>query len=115
MENTKKLRDLLRAVAERGQYGHRRTPKDFFMTGTYCEYYWSACTDLMDYETWQKLSKFAARYRRFVNYYEEIFPEWEETKKVTYADNSTDSVQVSKKLGKIRRVQVEAPWGDACF
>lgn len=105
---------LLIQLAKIGQYGHARTPKSFSMGDSYCEYYWSPGKHLLTFEQWQKVAKLSYRYKRYCHYVEEILPEWEETGKIYWADNSVEVIQRNK-FGEKRTVPISAPGGDICF
>lgn len=111
------------ALAKRGQYGHSRSPKNFYMSDPddnkagngYCDYYHSWAHWDMTFEQWRKIARLSKRYRRLIHYITEIKPQWKDTAERTlWGDNSVDVVQVSI-TGQKRTVQVKAPSGDACF
>ena len=106
------LADKLRAIAKRGQYGHSRTPANFYMSDSYCSYYHSRAKDLVSFEEWQKIARLSKRYHRFVRWYKENMY----TKgKVTYwMDNSISAEYTNVETGKTETRMIEAPHGDVC-
>jgi hypothetical protein len=108
------LSKLLVTIARRGQYGHSRTPRTFYMGDGYCEYYWSSSNRDVTFEQWQKIAKLSKRYHRYVHYVEEVLPAWKTVENVYYADNSIEAVQRDRH-GRTRQVMTKAPGGDACF
>lgn len=121
------LRTLLVSLARKGQYGHSRTPKNFYMGDPdrlvagkrdphtlYCEYYWSWAKFDMTYEQYQRVARLSCRYRRFVHYVTEVLPAWQPVREIHFADNSVEVVEVSRD-GVERQRLVRAPGGDACF
>lgn len=55
-----------------------------------------------------------SRYRAILRYLREVEPEWTETGRTHYADNSTE-VDETDKYGRTRRRMITCPYGDACF
>jgi hypothetical protein len=111
----KKLAALLRTLAERGQYGHARTPASYYMTPSYCSFYHNNYGFVVpDHETWIRVCALSARYHRFVGYVREVLPAWREIERINFMDNSIEAVQESR-TGERRRVMVKAPSGDVCY
>jgi hypothetical protein len=109
-----KLSNLLKEIAKLGQYGQSRNPKSFFISDSYCDYYWSPGKMKCDFDTWKKLAVLSARYQRFVNYIEEIKPEWKIINTMYFADNSI-AVEELSKMGTSRQRMTHFPHGDVCF
>lgn len=110
-----KVAPALRDLARWAQYGQPRTPANLHVGESYTSFYWDNHSRLIkDFETWQRVAALSERYKRFVYYCREIKPQWSEVKKVYYADNSVESVQVSN-TGVRREVLVVGPSGDVCF
>lgn len=105
---------LLRELARKGQYGHSRTPRNYYMCESYCDYYWSRATSMMTYEQWKAVYRLSTRYHRMIGYVTEVLPEWEDGKKIYYADNSISMVQHGKD-GQERTIQIKPPSGDLCY
>lgn len=131
--------DRLRHLAKQGQYGHVRDPHNYYPsdnTMSECPWDWMhkeiyrvplyASTGKVyawrivseptkfNYDSWKKFCEFARRYRRFYYYLTEILPDWKETRKFYYADNSIEVEEVDKSGNKRQRMTV-APSGDVCF
>jgi len=108
------LSDKLRKLAARGQYGHSRTPANYYMTGGYCEYYWSHSTDLFPtLAEWDKAAALLDRYHRLLQWADTNL--WQDTGKPTYwGDNSVSIQQVHVQTGKTRTRMITAPHGDVC-
>lgn len=109
--NQSRLAKLLTQIAAKGQHGHRRTPRNYFISGDYCGYYHSAIFDCT-FEDWKRLAKLSERYKRFC----ERVEGWKEVpnSRTHYADNSIEATEVSRQ-GQRRTVMVLAPGGDACY
>ena len=105
-----KIRDHARA----GQYGHSRTPRNFYMGTSYCSFYWDNHGRFKSHKEWIAAATLLGRYQRFVQYMTEVLPEWKEVRKVLYMDNSTEVEEVDRH-GNTRRRQTVAPSGDACY
>jgi len=111
------LAGILKELARRGQYGHSRTPDDFYISPGGHSYYWSHSRDLgvTSQAMWDRLAELSARYRRFVNYCHEVMPGWKDTGNVRrWADNSVEKEQASSDR-TTRWVMVDGPHGDVCF
>ena len=119
-----RLAEVLRDAAAAGQYGHSRTPDNFYLrdprdkTGPGATYWIRKGLNgrdagLTDAEV-LRLGELAARYRRLVHLAREVWPHWEAVGRVHYADNSIEEEQVARD-GRTRRVMVLAPGGDRCF
>lgn len=110
------LAAMLRKLAHAGQYGHSRTPRNYYMTTSYCSFYWDNHGRFVpDHETWVRVAALSARYHRFCMYVEETAPRWVEVNRTYWADNSVDSHQVSADGTQTRTVQLTAPHGDVCY
>jgi hypothetical protein len=109
------LAQYLRQLARNGQHGHTRTPADYYMTGSYTSFYWDNRGVVPDHATWQRVASLSARYHSFRHYCREVLPEWRETSRVFYADNSVEAVEASAITGETRRVMVTPPSGDRCY
>ena len=108
-----KTSEVVRKIAARGQYGRPVAPAGLYLTESYTSFYWEAPTGIT-FDQWKSAVKLLGRYRRFRNYVLEILPQWKEVKKIYWADNSVDSVQVSVD-GRERRVMIAPPSGDLCY
>ena len=131
--------DRLRFLAKQGQYGHVRQPHNYYPsdnTMSECPWDWmnrevariplkhpdgsvyahkiASEPTMFNYNNWKKFCEFARRYRRFYYYLTEILPEWKETKKINYMDNSVEVEEVDKNGNKRQRMTV-SPHGDLCF
>lgn len=106
--------DLIRTLSKRGQYGHARTPHNFYMQGGYSARYWSG-TGQESQAEWDKASQVLARYHRYVDYCTNTLPGWHTTSLINYMDNSTEARQVCKCDLHTRTVQLTPPSGDLCF
>lgn len=107
------LSEKLRIIAKRGQYGHSRTPANFYMVGEYCSYYWSHCTDIVTFEEWQKLAKLSKRYHRYLSWYKKnMFVQGEKT---YWMDNSVTAEYIHIETGETEIRTLVAPGGDICF
>jgi hypothetical protein len=67
-----------------------------------------------DAEQLHALMRLQDRYAAYRHYLTEVMPEWHVTDRIPYADNSVVHVETNR-WGGTRRVEVEAPHGDACF
>lgn len=54
------------------------------------------------------------RYLEIVHYLREVEPEWQETRRISYMDNSVVAVETNK-YGQTRNRAITPPSGDACF
>jgi hypothetical protein len=68
----------IRIAAARGQYGHCRTPRHFFMGQAWSRYEWSGCRDLFTYDVWKRADLLLQRYQRICRYYDALKPTWRE-------------------------------------
>lgn len=59
--------------------------------------------------------RLANRWEAYCHYMKETRHNWTEVRKIVWADNSCDSIQVSKLTGEERNVELVAPHGDRCF
>lgn len=110
-----RIAEAFRVIAARGQYGHSRTPANFYVCADYCSYYWSGATHIITYDQWKQLAALAVRYHSFLHYMKEVRPRWVVVERINYADNSVEAVQRSELTGDTRRVMEKAPSGDLCF
>lgn len=108
------IRDALRKIASHAQYGAPVTPRTLGISDSYCDYHWSWSHREMDFATWKLAARLAHRYQRFCHYVTDVAPQWQEERKIHFADNSVESVQVSKD-GRRRQVMDDGPHGDVCF
>jgi len=109
------LAAYLRRLAAGGQYGHSRKPDNYYMSDSYCSFYWNSHGIVPDHETWEKVARLSKRYLSFVSYCREVYPQWQDLETIHWADNSVEKIQQSLILGINRRVLVKAAGGDACF
>ncbi len=102
----------VRQLAKRGQYGHSRTPRDFYMSEGGCSFYWGNGGIIKTVEEWDRACRLLTRYRRFYAFIQG----WQDVPgTVTYwADNSRTVKQVSRQ-GVIREHQLVAAGGDVCY
>jgi hypothetical protein len=107
-----KLAAGIRTLAKRGQYGHSRHPRNFYMSEGGHSYYWDNQRIFASQAEWDRACRLLARYRRFCEFVEG----WSEVpgSRAYYADNSTQCTQISR-AGKTRNVVLCGPGGDACF
>lgn len=109
------LRFLAATVQEAGWY---RTPEGLYLSAGGFSYHWSCPADWkqrgFSQAQWDRLAALSARYRRFVHYVREVAPQWREERRIAWADNSTDVVEVNRH-GHRRTRQLVGPGGDACF
>lgn len=109
------LRFLVATVQEAGWY---RTPESLYLSTGGFSYYWSCPAhwkqDGFSQAQWDRLAALSARYRRFVHYVHEVSPRWREERRIEWADNSTDVVEINRH-GHRRNRQLVGPGGDACF
>lgn len=104
------LSTQIRMLAERGQYGHRRTPRNFYMTEGGCSYYWHNGGIINSQRDWDRACRLLARYHSFCASVEG----WTNTGSTRYyADNSVMAEQRSRQ-GAVRWVYAVAPNGDCC-
>lgn len=107
------LAEKLRKIAARGQYGHSRTPANFYMFEDYCSYHWSNCTRMVTFEEWQKLARLSHRYHRYLAWYKKnMFIKGEET---YWMDNSISAVYTNILTGETETRMLKPPGGDICF
>lgn len=107
----------LRLAKEKGclyKDGHRRSFLDYIMLDSYCAYYWSQFHWYFTFNEYQEMAKLLARYQRFGKYVREILPEWKTVKRIGYADNSVEEIQVDR-FGNKRKRMIVGPGGDACY
>lgn len=109
------LRFLAATVQEAGWY---RTPESLYLSAGGFSFYWSCPAHWkqrgFSQAQWDRLAALSARYRRFVHYVREVSPRWREERRIEWADNSTDVVEVNRH-GHRRTRQLVGPGGDACF
>lgn len=109
------LRFLAATVQEAGWY---RTPESLYVSGGGFSYHWSCPVHWkgqgFSQAQWDHLAALSGRYRRFVRYVREVSPQWCEERRIEWADNSTDVVEVNR-FGHRRTRQLVGPGGDACF
>lgn len=60
------------------------------------------------------LMRLQDRYRAYCHHVTEVAPQWRETDRIPYMDNSVEVVETNR-WGGTRRRQVVAPHGDACY
>lgn len=105
------LSDGIRKLARRGQYGHSRQPRDFYMTEGGCSFYWDNAHTFTSQKEWDRACRLLNRYRRFVAFVEG----WKNTgERAYYADNSVMARQVNRQ-GDDRWICEVAAGGDVCF
>lgn len=107
---------VIRTLARAGQYGHSRTPRNYYMSQGYCAWYWS-CSPFsgVTLPEWDHAAEVLARYHRLVQWAVEVLPGWTDVRTLSYMDNSEEREQVCKCGLHVRRVMVRPPSGDACF
>lgn len=105
----------IKTLAAQGQYGHPRTPRDFYMTPGYCAFYWGHPATGTTQVRWDHMAAVLERYHRLIQWADETLPGWREVSRVHYMDNSVESVQVCRCGAHTRRVMLKPPSGDACF
>lgn len=109
------LRFLAATVQDAGWY---RTPDGLYLAGGGFAYYWSCPRPWVQHgftqADWDRLATFSARYRRLAHYVREVAPQWREERRIAWADNAIDVVEVNR-FGHRRTRQVIGPGGDACF
>lgn len=120
---------LLRHIAATGDDGMGRSgprsPRDFFLgsrdrrTRKPCGYSLHVARRwLRDHQVSEAdldaLMRLQERYRAYVHHCTEVMPQWRETSRIPYMDNSEEAVQTNK-WGGTRRVMVTAPHGDLCY
>ncbi len=64
-------------------------------------------------EVWERLHRLHTRYVAYLHYVREVLPEWRETTRIPWMDNSVESVQTDK-WGNTRRVTLVGSHGDVC-
>jgi len=100
----------IKALAQLGQYGHSRHPRNFYMGEGGCSYYWDNHGTFKTQSEWDRAVRLLNRYHRFCAFVEG----WKSTGEKRYwADNSTEVREVSRQ-GKERWMVLVAPNGDAC-
>jgi hypothetical protein len=104
---------LLRILASRGQYGHARSPRGYYMSEGYCSFYWDNRGVCPDYPTWRRVARLSSRYLRFCYHVSEVMRGWRQVEEIHHADNSVEVVEVSTS-GETRRRMTLAPGGDTC-
>lgn len=110
---------LLRHIAHScNPGGHHRKVEDWYLPRPHSHgaYWFAQDTGLrLDDDTYARLYQLHQRYRAFCRHMREVDPEWEETKRIPYMDNSVEVIETSRKYGTTRTRQIVAPHGDACF
>ena len=112
----------LKALAARGQHGHPRTPRTFYISEGYHSWYWDApkgrtagAAEVETVAEWDTLARVLSRYHRYVQWATEVLPGWRTVRTISYMDNSSEEEQVCKCGLHTRRVMVTPPSGDLCF
>lgn len=110
-------------VANNPQAGHHRTVGHFYLgtlnhrgqVGASDLYWanqrlggWTVTADQL-----HALLRLQNRYRTYVHHLTEVLPEWRETGRIPWMDNSVDVIETNK-WGCTRRRQIVAPHGDLC-
>jgi len=106
---------MLRELAKKGNAGQSHTPSSLYISGGYCEYYWSPASWMMTASEYEQVVSLSKRYHRFVSYATEVAPQWEEVDRIYWADGSVDVIEESKVTGVRRTVHDTPPSGDRCF
>jgi len=116
------LGELLRwlAAEQAWNLGERSgtSPRDLYVgtryrNGTFSPVHAAFFPWEIDPDLFGRLHDLQARYRKWVHYLTEVYPQWTDIETIPYMDNSVE-VRQEDRWGNTRQVQTVAPHGDLC-